>query len=221
MQPNTMPEYTPSSPIRVIIADDHPVVREGLRGALRESALLTVVGVVTSFDEVLEKLSMTPADVLVLDLSGMQGAPLTVISRIRRAHPSVAIVIFSSTVDLAPELLEAGALGYVAKEELVQQLISAVRAAHRGERFLSPAAAEYIERATVQQGEQRVTKKELVVLKLLAQGLSTTEIATQLGIDPRTAQNYITAARRKLGISERTQLAEWYRRIYGDDAPDP
>src|SRR5690349_1793828 len=113
-------------PIRVIIADDHPIVRAGLQTILEQDPQVVIAGVATNFSEVREVLRRGPADVVVLDLGGMGGAPLTLVSRLQREYPNVAIVAFSSSVDLAPELLQAGVCGYVVKEELVTQLLTAI-----------------------------------------------------------------------------------------------
>ena len=102
----------------------------------------------TSFAEVVDLLATVQAQVLILDLGGMAGAPLTLVTRVRREHPGVAIVVFSSSVDLAPELLQAGVYGYVVKEELSAQLMDAIHAARAGQRFLSPVVEEYVMAAT-------------------------------------------------------------------------
>ena len=205
----------PFQSIRVLIADDHPIVREGIQTSLGTNQHVQVVGVATSFAEVVDLLATVQAQVLILDLGGMAGAPLTLVTRVRREHPGVAIVVFSSSVDLAPELLQAGVCGYVVKEELSAQLLDAIRAARAGQRFLSPVVEEYVMAATNGRREHQLAPKELQVLKLLAQGLGTIAIAEQLGIDPRSVQNYITTLRRKIGCAERIQLVDWYNRMYG------
>jgi len=124
-------------------------------------------------------------------------------------------VVFSTSVDLAPELVQAGATGYVVKEELAAQLVTAIETAHAGQRFVSPIVQEYLHRCEVDRGQPWFTPKELSVLKLLAQGLGTTAIADQLGIDPRTVHNYVLKLRDKTGCDQRTQLAAWYQRVYG------
>jgi len=205
-------------PIRVIIADDHPVVREGLQAILGVDRQVNIVGIAINFAEVRNLLRSVATDVLVLDLGGMGGAALTLVTRIQREYPDVAIVAFSSSVDLAPELLQAGVCGYVVKEELSGQLLTAIHAARAGQRFLSPVVEEYITQTTDRGLQHHLAPKELNVLKLLVQGLGTTAIAEQLGIDPRSVQNYITTLRRKLGCAERTQLVDWYKRMYGQES---
>jgi DNA-binding NarL/FixJ family response regulator len=207
----------PFQPIRVIIADDHPIVREGLQFILGMNRQIHIAGVAANFADVRHLLGSTPTDVLVLDLSRMGGAPLTLVTRIQREYPRVAIIAFSSSVDLAPELLQTGVCGYVVKEESVVQLLTAIYAARAGQRFLSPVVEEYVTQTTMRRLQHRLAPKELNVLKLLAQGLGTTAIAEQLGIHPRSVQNYITSLRRKIGCAERTQLADWYKRMYGGE----
>jgi CheY-like chemotaxis protein len=125
-QPNTL------QPIRVIIADDHPIVRDGLEALLGTDCRVEVVGMANNFAEVLDVLGRMSADVLVLDLGGMGCAALTLVTRLRREHARVAIVVFSSSVDLAPELLQASVISYIVKEELSEQLLTAIHAARAG-----------------------------------------------------------------------------------------
>jgi DNA-binding NarL/FixJ family response regulator len=204
-----------TAPVRVIIADDHPIIRDGLCAILAADPQVSIIGMATTFAEVLTLLATTPTDILVLDLSGMGGAPLTLVTRVRREYPRVAIIVFSSSIDLAPELLAAGVCGYVVKEDLASLLLEAVHAAQAGQCFLSPKVEEYVERTTALRKQQHLTPQELSVLKLLAQGLGTIAIAEQLDINARVVQNYITTLRRKTGCLERTQLADWYKRKYG------
>lgn len=203
-----------AAPIRLLIADNHPIVHSGLSDVLREAPHISVVGTPTSFAEVLEQLTRTEADVLVLDLSGMGEPALTMISRLRRAHPRLRVIIFSSSVDLAQELLQAGALGYVVKEELNDHMIRAIQAAADDEPYISPMVEEYLARASYLRGESQLRPQELSVLRLLVGGMGTVQIAEALGIDPRSVQNYITRLRRKTGCAQRTQLVAWYERRY-------
>ena len=201
--------------IRVIIADDHPIVRDGLTTILNADPQFKVVADAGSFKELAEVLHDVSADVLVLDIGGMGSSPLLTIERLRRDYPDLPIVVFSSSIDMVPEMLAAGVRGYMVKEERTLQLIPALRAAHRGEQFLSPLAAEYVARYTTRSAELRLAPMEITVLKLMAQGLSTEQIADHRGIDPRTVHNHIYKLRRKVGLHQRTQLVNWYRHIFG------
>jgi DNA-binding NarL/FixJ family response regulator len=202
-------------PIHVIIADDHPVVLDGLAALLNAAPEIAVVGIARSFSILLDLLDRVAADVLILDLSGMGGSPLTVVSRIQRDYPRLKVIIFSSSVDLAPELLQAGVVGYIPKEDFTNQLITAIYAVSSGQQYLSPAVSDYLAQTTQAHKQHRLAPKELSVLKLLSHGYSTAESAAQLQIDQRSVQNYITVLRRKIGCHERTQLADWYRRVFG------
>jgi DNA-binding NarL/FixJ family response regulator len=210
-------------PIRVIIADDHPVVLDGLAALLNTAPEIAVVGIARSFSILLDLLERVADDVLILDLSGMGGSPLTVVSRIQRDYPRLKVIVFSSSVDLAPELLQAGVVGYIPKEDFTNQLVTAIYAVSSGQQYLSPAVTDYLAQTTQAHKQHRLAPKELSVLKLLAHGHSTAEIAAQLQIDQRSVQNYITVLRRKIGCHERTQIADWYRRVFGvpsDSEPD-
>jgi two-component system, NarL family, nitrate/nitrite response regulator NarL len=205
----------PSESIRVVIADDHPIVLDGLTVILAAAPWIQLVGVARSFSEMISLLDTVPTDMLVLDLGGMGGSPLIFVNRMQRVYPDIRIIVFSSSVDLAPELVQAGVRGYITKEDLSQQLVAAIRAVRSGQRYFSQVVQDYLLQATTLHKQHHISPKELSVLKLLAQGLGTIAIAEQLGIDPRSVQNHITTLRRKIGCAERTQLVDWYRRMYG------
>src|SRR4051794_24034561 len=130
--------------IRVVIADDHPIVQRGLKGAITSHDHLHVVATADNFRDLMEVLPTTVADILVLDLNGMGSAPLPLMERLKRDYPNLGIVVFSSLVDCVPELLRAGAYGYVVKGEREHHLITAIELVHRGKQFLSPLAEEYV-----------------------------------------------------------------------------
>lgn len=205
-------------PITVAIADDHPIVLEGLHTLLNAAPRIKLVGRARNAAELHTLLASTTVDVLVLDLGGMGEAPLTLVYQLRRTYPSIAVVVFSSSVDLAPEVLRAGVRGYIVKEDLGSHLVAAVYAAHAGQSCRSTAVEDYLLQTTTMRHQHHLAPKEVLVLQLLAQGFGTVEIAEQMQIDSRSVQNYITALRRKLGVAERVQLVNWYRRMYGDDA---
>lgn len=201
-------EVLVTTTVRVVVADDYPVVVHGLPKLLLEEAPVSLVGSARSFKEVIEVLTQVEADVLVLDLSGMNGSPLAIMSRLRREHPSLGIVIYSSQIDFAPEMLDAGARGFVTKDEAISEVVKAILAAAEGKRHISPLVQEYLDQTTK---DTLLTERELTALNLLAQGKSTAEIAEAMGIHIHTAQNHITALRRKTGCSQRVLLVEWYR----------
>lgn len=200
--------------IRVVVADDHPIVQRGLKDVITAHPHLEVTATAGNFRELIERLPEAAPDVLVLDLNGMGSAPLPLMERLRREYPELAVVVFSSLVDCVPEMLKAGACGYVVKEEREHHLITAIEVVHRGKQFLSPIAEEYVARSKEPGGPRELSAQQVTAVKYLAQGLSTEAIADQMGIDPRTVLNYITLARRKTGCGSRLELVEWYRRTY-------
>lgn len=201
------------STVTLVIADDHPIVRTGMASVIQARPELQIVGEAHSFDELWQQLQLQPPNILILDLNGMGMPPLTMVSRIRREFPDCQLIIFSSSIDLAPELLDMDIAGYLAKENLETDLIAAIQAVSNGKKYLAPSVIEYMDRVATIRQERQLTASELQVLGLLAQGYGTIEIAEMMRIDPRSVQNYITRLRRKTGCSERTQLVDWYRRV--------
>lgn len=201
--------------IRVIIADDHPIVRDGIAAILAPQPDLKVVAIAENFAKLAASLAQIEADILLLDIAGMGGSPLSLVERLRRERPDIAVIIFSSSVDLVPEMLRAGARGYVVKDDMSSQLTMAIRAVFEGQAYLSPAAEEYRSRSTGSGKRHRLTPQELTVLGLLAQHKDTLAIADHLTIDPRTVHNYISKLKQKTGCDDRLQLIDWYERLYG------
>lgn len=206
--------------IRLLIADDQPFARQGLELLLRAEPYLEVIGSGASFDELRAHPEMARCDVLLLDLSGMGAGPVVMVTQLARAFPHIGIVIFSTSVDMAPELLRAGALAYVAKDDAVEHLVAAIRAAHAGQSYHSPVVNRYLERTAGRRKGFGLTPKELEVLKLLAQGHNTTAIATQMHIDARVVHNYVHQMFRKTGCQDRQQLIRWYQQVY-TAGPEP
>ena len=208
------------SPIRVVIADAYPVVRTGLVTTIEAEPQMSVVARAAHRHDLIPMLRATPAHVLVIDPDGMGDAPVALVREITRAHPQVGIVIFSDTLDFAPELLAVGAKAYVSKAEPDELLYLAIRAAKAGQRFLSPLAQDYIECCAVPIDKDRLTAKELRCLMYVADGLDNQEIANRMDVDLRTIQNYVSKIRKKTACTNRTQMASWYERMYGRTNPD-
>jgi DNA-binding NarL/FixJ family response regulator len=207
-------------PIRVAVVDDHPVVRAGIRAVLAAWPDLRVVAEGASGHDALRLVDAADPDVLILDvnLPGMSGLEVT--RRLRSRGDPIPIVILSVYNDgqTVLGLLEAGASGYVVKEEALELLPNAVRAAARGETWLSPAVAGQVVRQAVSRspgGGQPaqelapsscpLTPREIEVLWLLAHGLDNAAIAQRLVLSKRTVQNHISIIYDKLGVSSRTE----------------
>jgi DNA-binding NarL/FixJ family response regulator len=203
--------------IRLLVADDHPIIHSGLDGLLFADSQITIVGVATNFTELLTQLTTTPIDVLILDVMGMGAGPITMVHELRARYPQLRILIFSSSVSLAPELLSAGALGYVVKEERLNHLPAAIRAVASGQTYRSPLVLEHQERVAAALNGVALLPQEERVLKLVAHGATTKAIAANLNIAGRTAQNYMRNLFVKTGCETRSQLVIWYRQRYGGE----
>lgn len=209
---------TPGEVIRVLLADDHAVVRQGMRAFFAMHDDIDVVGDAEDGRQTLDALGRLNAfgqlpHVVVLDLQmpGMAGAE--VIARIAATHPTVATLVLTSFGDAtrARRALAAGANGYLLKDAGPDELVSAVRAVHAGEMPVDSAVTGALSRSW-SAGDKPVTlitPRERVIAGLLAQGLSNREIARRLSITERTARTHVSNVLSKLGLSSRTQVALW------------
>jgi DNA-binding NarL/FixJ family response regulator len=146
----------------------------------------------------------------------MGGSALMFVTRLARDYPRLKIVVFSSSKDMAPELLAAGAHGYVVKDDMSRLLITAIQTVMANGQFLSPAAQTYVELASSQGRDVALTARELSIIKLMSQGRGTRAVGLELSLEGRTVQNYIGRMLEKTGCEDRVQLVNWYRRVYGD-----
>ncbi len=197
--------------IRVMLADDHIVVRSGLRRLLEQSGGMEVVAEVESGEQAYQLFSEHKPDVLVMDLSMPGIGGLEALRRLMARHPAAHIVIFSmhENAAFASQALTAGALGYVAKSEAAEDLVRAVREAAAGRGFISPAVAQKIALQSLSGDEEPTSKlsaREFEVFRLLAEGKSVDEIAEVLKISQKTVANYQTILKQKLDITNSVEL---------------
>ena len=207
-------------PIRVLVADDHRVVRQGLRTFLASTDDICVVGEASDGSETLTQLdalhdSGEAPDVVLMDLmmSPMDGIEAT--RQIRARYPEVQVVALTSFVeeDRANAALDAGASGFLLKDADADEVAAAIRAAHRGEVHLDPAIAGRLVQAlrapsTPRPGSE-LTGREHQVLRLVAAGKANKEIAAELNISERTARTHVSSILTKLRMTSRTQAALW------------
>jgi two-component system response regulator DegU len=203
--------------ITVVIVDDHPVVRAGMRMVLDAADDITIVAEGASGADALRLVAQRRPDVLVLDvnLPDLNGVEVT--QRVREQGTTTAILILTvhDNSQTVFGLLESGATGYVLKDEALETLVSAVRSAARGESWLSPAVARQVVRRAVGEAAPEssepppipLTPRELEVLRLLAQGLDNAAIAEQLVVTKQTVQNHVSNIYGKLGVTTRTEAA--------------
>ncbi|MDQ7858408.1 MAG: response regulator transcription factor [Armatimonadota bacterium] len=210
--------------IRVVIADDHAIVREGVRMILSAHPDIQVVGEAGGGEDAVAMAQSLHPDVVIMDISmpGMNGIEAT--QRIRQRAPEVNVVALTMHEDdhYVFQLLRAGAAGYVLKRAAATDLVDAVRAAVRGEPFLYPSAAkgvveDYLRR--LQRGEaprtsyDGLTAREREVLALIAEGHTNAEIAARLYISIKTVQTHRAHIFEKLGLHDRTELVRYAIRV--------
>lgn len=213
----------PERAIRILVVDDHEVVRRGLCGFLEGEPDLEIVGEAEGGRQALDLLAQLDSegrrpDVVVMDL---QMEPLDGIEstrRVRARHSDVEVVALTSFAEeeRVHAALEAGASGYLLKDAAAEEVAAAVRAAHHGELQLDPAVARRVMSSlrTPQPEDQApdLTSRELEVLRLVGAGRANKEIAAELVISERTARTHVSNILRKLGLSSRTQAALWAAR---------
>lgn len=201
--------------IRVVIADDHTVVRTGLDQLLSTEDDIELVGSAANGAEAVDLTEQTQPDVVLMDLSMpvMDGTEAT--RRIVAAHPDVRVVVLTSFADdrHIADALDAGAVGYVLKHADPDELIGAVRAAAAGDVPLDPKAARVLleaRRRPVRAGGD-LSAREQEVLRLVADGLPNKLIARRLSISERTVKAHLTNIFSRIGVTDRTQAALWAR----------
>jgi DNA-binding NarL/FixJ family response regulator len=209
-----METHMKSTPIRVVIADTQPVVHVGLTATLEATSEYQVVASTAQQHQLLNIVKDHAAHLVISD-HGMLGIPpIDRLAALRRALPGVKIILFSARVDLAPELLQAGAHGYVAKTDPLDELHQAIWACFHGQQYISSSAKQLVDRHCL--AKQRLRPQEIKVMKYLAYGLDTEQVAEHIGISCRTVQNYIAQIREKTGCRTRVQIAAWYQRCIGE-----
>jgi len=197
-------------PIRLVLVDDHRVVRRGLRSFLEAFPDITVVGEVSSGEEVLEEIENWLPDVVIMDLlmpGGIDGIEAT--RRVRSITPHTQVVVLTAYTDDARVMaaLRAGAIGYVRKDAEPEVLLAAVRAAARGQSMLDPALAGSVLQEIVSSAEikEDLTEREMDVLRLLAHGCTNREIAEELVVGAETVKTHVGNILAKLHLAHRTQ----------------
>ncbi len=206
------------SKIRILIADDHSIVREGVRMILDSEDDFEVVGEASTGREALEEARRLRPDVVVMDISMPDMTGIEATGKISGELPAVQVMGLTMHEDegYVFELLKAGAAGYVLKRAAAEDLVAAVRAAHQGEAFLYPSVAkvviqDFLHRATAQDQAtlDGLTDREREVLTLIAEGLTNQEIAGRLFISIKTVQTHRAHIMEKLNLHDRTELVRY------------
>jgi DNA-binding NarL/FixJ family response regulator len=202
-------------PIRVLIVDDHAVVRSGLRVFLDLQSDIEVVGEASDGSEGVAVARRLEPDVVLMDLLMPNMDGITAIGRIKAERPDTEIVTMTSFIEeeKVTAALEAGASGYVLKDAEAEEVAAAIRAAFAGEVHLDPAVARLLaqrmrnRKSPEDELTEPLTEREKDVLRLLGQGMSNKEIGSALFITERTARTYVSNILGKLGLASRTQAA--------------
>lgn len=197
--------------ISVMIVDDHPIVRNGLKNMLLAFDDLEMVGEAENGQAALDLCRQISPDVILMDIMmpGMDGVQAT--RSILERFPQVKIIMLTSypTDELVKKSLAAGATGYILKNASIDALASAIRSAYYGKMILAPEATKALIRITSSPPKpgNDLSKRELEVLALIVEGLSNDEIAKQLLISPATAKHHVAICIQKLGAANRAQAA--------------
>jgi DNA-binding NarL/FixJ family response regulator len=207
--------------IRVILADPHPVVREGLRHAVkrRGGKEIKIVGEASNGEAVLDISRKSPADVYILDASMPKLDGIATAAKLMRADPECKVIVLSNydSRTLVEKAFRSGARGYVLKEGATDEMIQAIREVYKGRFFLSPAIAKYIVDGFIGKTQSRdgsdkpatLTKRETEILRLLAEGNSSKEIAKTLSIYLNTVHAHRRRIMHKLSIHKQADLIRY------------
>ncbi|MBW1824675.1 MAG: response regulator transcription factor [Deltaproteobacteria bacterium] len=204
--------------IKVVVADDHTILRQGIKALLDNQEGIEVVGEAKDGREAIKTIEELLPDVILMDIAmpGLNGLEAT--RRIKKKFPKVKVVVLTmhANEEYIFQILNAGADGYLVKETAFQDLISAINAVHKGEAFMSPSISkkvmtDYIQRA---QGEEKVgfdtlTTREREILQLVAEGNSNKKIAEALFISPKTVETHRAHIMDKLNIHDRAGLIKY------------
>jgi two-component system, NarL family, response regulator NreC len=206
-----------AEPMRILIADDHAILRTGLRLLIEAQPNLSVVGEAENGREALEKARALRPDLILLDLNMPEVDGLAVIPQLRREAPESRILVLTMHDDAAHlrQALDAGASGYVLKKAVDQELLMAIRAVRRGETYVHSAMTHKLLESLAQTEEtaeddpwRRLSEREFDVMRLVALGYTNSEIAEELYISVKTVESYRARGMEKLSLETRAQLVQ-------------
>ncbi|MET0280821.1 MAG: response regulator transcription factor [Steroidobacteraceae bacterium] len=207
---------------RVLIVDDHPVVRHGIKLMINAEPDLTIVGEAQSEQEAKRLVRELQPDVVLLDLSLGQGDGFNIVRDVHAHFPDIRILVLSMHDETiyAERLLAQGASGYIMKQAAAEQLITALRTVLRGERFVSEGVRRTLGERRGDEGDpgSRLSGRELQVISLIGQGFGTREIADRLSLSVKTVETHRLAIKRKLSLDTNAQLVQYAIKWHGPSA---
>ena len=203
------------APVRILIVDDHPMVREGLAMRIALQSGLEVCGEAASEDEALALVSQTNPDLILVDISLKSGHGIELIKQVKSRHPSVKMLVVSGFQEslYAERSLRAGALGYLNKQESNEKVIEAIRTVLRGERFVGPEISRRLINQALGGADmtktpiEQLTDRELEIYRMIGEGLTSGVIAERLFLSTHTIDTHRENIKRKLGLSNAAELS--------------
>ena len=203
-------------PIKILIADDHGVIRAGLRALLSGLPEIQVVGEAVDGRDTLQKAVELKPNIVIMDLSMPEMGGLEATRQLAQINSAIRVLILTVHEDeeLLKEVIRAGAVGYIIKRAVEDELIHAIRVVARGDMYIHPSMTRSLFSAPpASQGKmyevETLTAREIEVLRLLAKGYTNRQIADQLNISPRTAEGHRASLSGKLGLRSRVELVEY------------
>ena len=210
----------PGGKIRILIADDHPIVRQGLRRIVEADPGMTITGEAGDAAALLAALETSATDLVLLDVS-MPGAPfLETLGALRARHPSIRVLTLSVHPEeqWAVRALRAGSSGYLTKDHSPDQLLDAIRRVYRGGKYVSPTLAEHLAKQLEGGGERAphelLSDREFEVMRRLGNGLTVSQIAEELSLSVKTVSTYRARILEKMGVATNADLVRYASR-YG------
>lgn len=201
--------------IKILIADDHAVVRQGLRKIIDEDVSMNVVGEASNGAEALDLVREDDIDVVILDISMPGRNGLETLKEIKRLNPTLAVIMLSIHPEdqYAVRAFRAGAAGYMTKESAPEELVEAIKKAYRGGKYISPTVAElladHVETKTSDEPHTTLSDREYEVFNLLASGKTVGHIASDLNLSVKTISTYRTRILEKMGMSTNAELTRY------------
>lgn len=201
-------------PIKIVIADDHLMVREGIKQLLELEGDIKVIGEASDGVECIDVISKVEPDVLLLDINMPKMNGIDVLKKLRGDKKNIRILILTihNEVEYLFRAVDIGVDGYILKDSESSLLRRAIFEINLGNKFIQPSISPYLKERTINMGyndldSELLTKREFEVLKLLAEGLYNKEIAYKLSISEKTVKNHVSKIFKKIGVSDRTQAA--------------
>ncbi|MBK6672740.1 MAG: response regulator transcription factor [Proteobacteria bacterium] len=217
-----IPAGVSTAPRRVLIVDDHPVVRQGIKLMIEAEPDLTICGEAQTEQQARKLVRELRPDALLVDLSLSEGDGFNVVRDVHAHFPEIRVLVLSMHDEAiyAERLLAEGASGYIMKQAATDQLVTALRTVLRGERFVSDTLKRSLETRREVEGapSSRLSSRELQVISLIGQGLGTREIADNLSLSVKTVETHRLTIKRKLALDTNAQLVQYAIKWHGTPA---